>query len=86
MDDKTKPSDVYTTKLSPNISNDDTTNYDNVIDEDQSKDNGARWKHIMVTPFGVSHYIIFQGCACLSVSHFKFSKDVHNFFAYYVRI
>jgi hypothetical protein len=42
MDDKTKPSDVYTTKLSPNISNDDTTNYDNVIDEDQSKDNGAR--------------------------------------------
>jgi hypothetical protein len=34
MDDKTKPNDVYTTKPSPNISNDDTTNYDNVVDED----------------------------------------------------
>jgi hypothetical protein len=42
MDDNTKPSDVYTTKLSPNIPNDDTTNYDNVIDENQSKDDGTR--------------------------------------------
>jgi hypothetical protein len=34
MDDKTKPNDVYTTKPNPNISNDDTTNYDNIVDED----------------------------------------------------
>jgi len=27
-----------------------------------------------VTPIGVSHYIIFQGCACLNVSHFKLLK------------
>jgi len=44
------------------------------------------WKHTMVIPFGVSHYITFQGCACLSVSHLKLSKDFHNIFAYYVRI
>jgi hypothetical protein len=44
------------------------------------------WKHTMVIPFGVLHYITLQGCACLSVSHLKLSKDFHNFFAYYVRI
>ncbi len=41
MDDNTKPSDVYTTKPSPNISNDDTNNYDNVVDEDQWGENGV---------------------------------------------
>jgi hypothetical protein len=38
----------------------------------------------MVTSFGVSHYIIFQGCACLSVFHLKPLKEFHNIFAYYV--
>jgi hypothetical protein len=44
------------------------------------------WKHITLTPFGVSHCITFQGCACLNVSHLKLLKDFHNSFAYYVRI
>ncbi len=44
------------------------------------------WKHITVTPFGVSHYITLHECACLSVSHLKLSKDFHNIFAYYVRL
>jgi hypothetical protein len=35
MDEKTKPNDVYTTQHNPNISNDDTTSSDNVVDEDQ---------------------------------------------------
>jgi hypothetical protein len=35
MDDKTKPSDIYTAESSPNISDDDTTDYNNVVDEDQ---------------------------------------------------
>jgi len=30
------------------------------------------WKHTMVTPFGVSHCTILQGCACSNVSYFKF--------------
>jgi hypothetical protein len=47
---------------------------------------GIRWKHITMTPFMVSHYIAFQGYACLSVSHLKLLKDFHNIFAYYVRI
>jgi hypothetical protein len=46
-----------------------------------------KWKHIMVTPFAMSHYITFRGCACLNVSHFKILKEFHkNIFAYYVRI
>jgi len=36
----------------------------------------------MVTFFGVSHCIIFQGCACLNVSHLKILKEFHNIFAY----
>jgi hypothetical protein len=43
-------------------------------------------KHIMVFPFGVSHCIVFQGCACLSVSHFKLLKYFYNIFTYYFRI
>ncbi len=39
-----------------------------------------------MTPFGVLHYTTFQECACLSVSHFKVSKDFHNIFTYYLRI
>jgi hypothetical protein len=35
MDDKTKPSDAYTAKPRTNISNDDTNDSNNVIDEDQ---------------------------------------------------
>jgi hypothetical protein len=30
------------------------------------------WKHTIVTPFGVSHCTVLQGCACLNVSYFKF--------------
>jgi hypothetical protein len=48
--------------------------------------NSKWWKHTMVTPFGVSHYTTFMGCACLSVSHFKILKYFHNIFAYYVKI
>jgi len=44
------------------------------------------WKHTTVTPFKVSNYTTFQGCACLNVSHLKLSKYFHNIFAYYVRI
>jgi hypothetical protein len=44
------------------------------------------WKHTMVTPFGMSHYITLQGYTCLNVSHFKLSKDFHNSFAYYVKV
>jgi hypothetical protein len=40
----------------------------------------------MVTSFGVSHGITFQGCACLNVSHIKVLKELHDTFAYYVRI
>jgi hypothetical protein len=43
------------------------------------------WKHTTVTPFAMLNCITFQGCACLNLSHFKFSKDFHNIFAYYVR-
>ncbi len=43
-------------------------------------------KHTMVTPFGMSHCITFQGCTCLSVSHFKLLKEFHNIFTYYVKI
>jgi hypothetical protein len=46
----------------------------------------AKWKHITVTPFVMSHCIVFFKCVCLSVSHFKLSKDFHNILAYYVRI
>jgi len=46
----------------------------------------SRWKHIMVTPFRMSYYITFQGCACLNVSHLNFLKNFHNIFVYYVRI
>jgi hypothetical protein len=35
---------------------------------------------------GVSHSIIFHACACLNVSHFKFLKEFHNSFAYYIKI
>jgi len=35
MDDKTKPSDAYKAKPRTNISNDDTDDSNNVIDEDQ---------------------------------------------------
>jgi hypothetical protein len=42
MDDKTKLSDIYTTESSPNISDDDTINYNNVVDEDQW---GGRWSY-----------------------------------------
>ncbi len=35
-----------------------------------------------MTPFGVSHCITFQGCACLNVSHLKLLKTIHNSFAY----
>jgi hypothetical protein len=41
MDDKIRPSDVYTTKPSPNISNDDTSDSNNVVDEDQWGEDGA---------------------------------------------
>jgi hypothetical protein len=34
MDDKTKPSDIYTTKLNPNISDGDISDSNNVVDED----------------------------------------------------
>jgi hypothetical protein len=47
---------------------------------------GKRWKHTMVTPFGVAHCTTFEGCACFNVSHFKKFKEFHNIFAYYVRI
>jgi hypothetical protein len=40
MDDKSKPSDIYIAKFSPNILNDDTTNYNNVVDEDQWGEDG----------------------------------------------
>ncbi len=30
-------------------------------------------------PFEVSRCTIFQGCACLCVSHFKLLKDFHNY-------
>jgi hypothetical protein len=35
MDDKTKPSEIYIIEFSPNISNDDTIDYNNVVNEDQ---------------------------------------------------
>jgi hypothetical protein len=39
----------------------------------------------MVTPFWVSNCIIFQGCACLNVSHLKILKEFHNIFVYYIK-
>jgi hypothetical protein len=35
-------------------------------------------KHTTMTPFGVSHYITFQGHTCLSVSHLQLLKEFHN--------
>jgi hypothetical protein len=43
-------------------------------------------KHTTVTLFGMSQCTTFQGCTCLNVSHLKLVKDLHNIFAYYVRI
>jgi hypothetical protein len=42
--------------------------------------------HTTMTPFGVSHYTTFQGCACLNVSHIKLFLKIHNIFAYDVKI
>jgi hypothetical protein len=41
MDEKTRPSDVYTTKPTPNISNDDIINFDNAPNEDQWGEDGV---------------------------------------------
>jgi hypothetical protein len=41
MDDKIKLSDIYTTESSPNISDDDTTDYNNVVNEDQCGEDEA---------------------------------------------
>jgi hypothetical protein len=38
---KTKPSDIYTVECSPNISDDYTTYYNNVVDEDQWGEDGV---------------------------------------------
>jgi len=35
MDDKTKPNDIYIVEFNPNISDDDTIDYNNVVDEHQ---------------------------------------------------
>jgi hypothetical protein len=40
MDGKTRPNDVYITKPSPNISNDNTNDSNNVIDEDRWGEDG----------------------------------------------
>jgi len=40
------------------------------------------WKHTTMTPFGISHCITFQGCACLSVSHLKLLKEFHIMLEY----
>jgi hypothetical protein len=40
-DDKTKSNGVYIAKPSPNISNDDTSDSNNVVDEDQWGEDGV---------------------------------------------
>jgi len=40
MDDMSKLSDIYTTESSPNISNDNIIDYNNVVDEDQWGEDG----------------------------------------------
>jgi hypothetical protein len=49
MDDKTKPSVIYTTKLNPNFSNDDIINFDYAIDEDQRGEDGTITQLLNIT-------------------------------------
>jgi hypothetical protein len=49
MDDKTKPSVIYTTKPNPNFSNDDITNFDNVIYENQWGENETTTQLLNIT-------------------------------------
>jgi hypothetical protein len=39
----------------------------------------------MMMPFGGVTLYYFSGCACFNVFHLKLLKNIHNFFAYYIK-
>jgi hypothetical protein len=49
MDDKSRPSVIYTTEPNPDFSNDDTINFNNAIDEDQWGEDGFTTQLLNIT-------------------------------------